>query len=151
MAACEISQSSVIHQSIKRFKKLSAALDEELQQVGGPRKPEVRLLNEQSIFLEKFIFKKNQLLFFQVLLSHQQHKICQLCPSKLRCRCLGMHQDRGGISSDRKNSAGVLRPPEKTEHFGTGALSGTLKDIIHTSGVTSTSMSVENCLPTVAL
>lgn len=44
-----------------------------------------------------------------------------------------------------------IENPEKTEHLGTDALSGILKDLIDTSRVMSTWMGVESCLPTLTL
>lgn len=44
-----------------------------------------------------------------------------------------------------------IENPEKTEHLGTDVLSGISKDLIHTSGVMSTWMGLENCLPTLTL
>lgn len=47
-----------------------------------------------------------------MLLFHQQHKTCQPCLSELRYRCLGTHQDGGGISPNRKNRGKNWEPGE---------------------------------------
>lgn len=50
-----------------------------------------------------------------------------------------------------ERTEGRIESLEKTEHSGTDMLSGILKDLIHTSGVMSTWMGVESCLPTLTL
>lgn len=50
-----------------------------------------------------------------------------------------------------ERTAGRTENPEKTEHLRTDALSGILKDLIHTSRVMSTWVGVESCLPTLTL